>query len=206
MYVQPHYYRVRQVEPCRQLWRRSQALFLNNLAHGAIPKQQATLAFEYFKPTPLHYNAVFSKGKMKAVVGVEFYSPTGFKSLKIAHYAGRDWTGEIKVYCAPFYGTSTTATASTQKKSWLQRKLRWWLLYRERLCSVLRLNLAWTASIWEKTGWKLPLRTVVIRLPQSEIQVAFRILKCDACIQAIWKLRADKIVHHKPVKARWALL
>ncbi len=153
MYVQPHYYRVRQVEPCRQLVWRSQPLFLKSLAHGAIPKQQATLAFEYFKyfkPTPLHYNAVFSKGKMKAVVGVEFYSPTGFKSLKIAHCAGRDWTGEIKVYCALFYGTSTTATASTQKKSWLQRKLGWWLVYGERLCSVLRRYLAWIASIWEK--------------------------------------------------------
>ncbi len=38
--VQPHYYRVRQVEPCHQLGWSSQALILSILALGAMPKQQ----------------------------------------------------------------------------------------------------------------------------------------------------------------------
>ncbi len=38
--VQPYYYRVRQVEPCRHLGLSSQALILSILAHCAIPKQQ----------------------------------------------------------------------------------------------------------------------------------------------------------------------
>ncbi len=39
-YVQPRYYRMRQVEPFHQLLRSSQALFLNISALGAMPKQQ----------------------------------------------------------------------------------------------------------------------------------------------------------------------
>ncbi len=38
--VQPHYYRVLQVEPCHQLGWSSQALILSTLALGAMPKQQ----------------------------------------------------------------------------------------------------------------------------------------------------------------------
>ncbi len=38
--VQPHYYRVRQVEPCHQVGWSSQALILSILALGAMPKQQ----------------------------------------------------------------------------------------------------------------------------------------------------------------------
>ncbi len=38
--VQPHNYRVRQVEPCRHVGWSSQALILSILALGAIPKQQ----------------------------------------------------------------------------------------------------------------------------------------------------------------------
>ncbi len=40
MHVQPHYYRVRQVEPCRQKGWSSQALFLSILVLGTMPKQQ----------------------------------------------------------------------------------------------------------------------------------------------------------------------
>ncbi len=38
--VQPHYYRVRQVELCHHLGWSSQALILSTLALGAMPKQQ----------------------------------------------------------------------------------------------------------------------------------------------------------------------
>ncbi len=38
--VQPHYYRVRQLEPCHHLGWSSQALILSILALGAMPKQQ----------------------------------------------------------------------------------------------------------------------------------------------------------------------
>ncbi len=38
--VQPHYYRVRQVEPCHQLGWTSQALILSISALGAMPNQQ----------------------------------------------------------------------------------------------------------------------------------------------------------------------
>ncbi len=47
--VQPHYYRVRQVEPYHHLGWSSQALFLSLLALGAMPKQQQ-------QPIPLHNN------------------------------------------------------------------------------------------------------------------------------------------------------
>ncbi len=40
MSVQPHYYRVRQVEPCNHLGWSSQALILSILGLGAMPKQQ----------------------------------------------------------------------------------------------------------------------------------------------------------------------
>ncbi len=40
MNVQPHYYRVRQVEPCHHLGWSSQALILSILALGAMPKHQ----------------------------------------------------------------------------------------------------------------------------------------------------------------------
>ncbi len=38
--VQPHYYRVRQVEPCHHLGLSSQALIMSILALGGMPKQQ----------------------------------------------------------------------------------------------------------------------------------------------------------------------
>ncbi len=38
--VQPHFYRVRQVEPCHRLGWSSQALILSILALGAMAKQQ----------------------------------------------------------------------------------------------------------------------------------------------------------------------
>ncbi len=39
MHVQPHFYRLRQVEPCHQLGWSNQALTLSILALGAMPKQ-----------------------------------------------------------------------------------------------------------------------------------------------------------------------
>ncbi len=47
--VQPHYYRVRQVEPCHHSGWSNQALILSILALGAMPKQQQPLLLETIK-------------------------------------------------------------------------------------------------------------------------------------------------------------
>ncbi len=45
--VQPHYYRVRQVETCGHLGWSSQAPILSILAFGAMPKQQQQQQLQY---------------------------------------------------------------------------------------------------------------------------------------------------------------
>ncbi len=64
MYLQPHFYRVRQMEPCHWLG----ALLLSNCGLGAIPKQEHyQLRIRHFGETAITSNQL------------PFYTPPQFK-------------------------------------------------------------------------------------------------------------------------------
>ncbi len=95
--VQPHFYRERQVEPCHQLGRSSQALILSILALGAMPKQQ--------QPPQPNQDTTTARPLLPKPLGHELTMQLGHNkdsSARSSHdLTPRQHTARRLVYCPP---------------------------------------------------------------------------------------------------------